>query len=198
MLVATLIHWDRFNHGDAPFLAAFAFWGWTVVYIVSPPVGVRGVVAQPRDRPPRARPGEPLLSSGRCSPRARSPSSRSSRAAIFFLSPTTAIDIWPWPLTPLTARVLASLTAQVGIGALVLSFDRRWSAWRLIVETFFVATAFLLVGAARAWDDFDKGNVMTYLYIGGLVAADVALLILFIRTEASARAGDRQPTAPAS
>ena len=27
MLIATLIHWDRFNHGDAPFLAAFAFWG---------------------------------------------------------------------------------------------------------------------------------------------------------------------------
>ena len=39
---------------------------------------------------------------------------------------------------------------------------------------------------------------MTYLYIGGLVAADAALLIRFIRTGASANAGDRHATAPAS
>ena len=36
MLIATLIHWDRFNHGDAPALAAIAFYGWVIVYIVSP------------------------------------------------------------------------------------------------------------------------------------------------------------------
>ena len=29
MLLATLLHWDAFNHGHAPFPAAFAFWGWT-------------------------------------------------------------------------------------------------------------------------------------------------------------------------
>src|SRR5205814_8710829 len=38
MLIATLIHYDKFNHGHAPFLAAFAFWGWLIVYIVSPAV----------------------------------------------------------------------------------------------------------------------------------------------------------------
>jgi hypothetical protein len=82
--------------------------------------------------------------------------------------------------------VLASFTAQVGVGALVLSFDRRWSSWRLIVETFFVATGFLLVGAIRAWDDFDADNVMTYLYLGGLVATDLALLVLYALQEAKA------------
>ena len=65
--------------------------------------------------------------------------------------PRDAIDIWPWKLTPLTSRVLGSFTAQVGVGALLLSLDRRWSAWKLIVQTFFVATALLLVGAIRAW-----------------------------------------------
>jgi hypothetical protein len=77
--------------------------------------------------------------------------------------------------------VLGSFTAQVGVGALLLSFDPRWSAWKLIVQTFFVATALLLVGAIRAWDDFDTGNVMTYLYLGGLVAGDIALLVLYRR-----------------
>ena len=40
------------------------------------------------------------------------------------------------------------------------------------MQTFFVATALLLVGAIRAWDDFDTDNAMTYIYIGGLVADD--------------------------
>jgi protein-S-isoprenylcysteine O-methyltransferase Ste14 len=75
--------------------------------------------------------------------------------------------------------VLGSFTAQVGIGALLVSLDPRWSTWKLIVQTFFVATALLLVGAIRAADDFDGGNVMTYVYVGGLVAADLALLLLY-------------------
>ena len=105
---------------------------------------------------------------------------RAVAGGLFFLSPETAIDIWPWKLTPLTARVLASFTVQVGVGALVLSLDSRWSAWRLIVQTFFVATALLLVGAVRALDDFDTENVMTYLYIGGSAATDLALLALYV------------------
>ena len=36
MLIATLIHWDRFNHGDAPLIGALVFYGWVAVYIVSP------------------------------------------------------------------------------------------------------------------------------------------------------------------
>jgi len=69
--------------------------------------------------------------------------------------------------------------AEVGIAALLLSLDPRWSAWKLLVQTFSVGTALLLVGAARAWDDFDTGNVVTYLYIGCLVACDIALLLLY-------------------
>jgi hypothetical protein len=38
----------------------------------------------------------------------------------------------------------------------------------------------LLVGAIRAWDDFDTtDNVMTYIYIGGLVGNDIALALLY-------------------
>jgi hypothetical protein len=96
-------------------------------------------------------------------------------AAVLFLAPSEAIDVWPWQLTPLTSRVLGAFTAQVAVGALLLSRDRRWSAWALIVQTLFVATALLLIGAIRAWEDFDIGNPMTYLYLGGLVAADGAL-----------------------
>ena len=111
-------------------------------------------------------------------------------AAFFFLAPDEAIDVWPWDLTPLTSRVIGSFTAQVGVGALLISLDRRWGSWKLIVETFFVATALLLIGAIRAFDDFDTGNALTYLYLGGLVTADIALLLLY---RSMSRQEERRP-----
>jgi hypothetical protein len=171
MLIATLIHWDRFNHGDAPLVGAIVFYGWVAVYILSPPIVFALWWAN--------RPGEPLVPAHVRRMAQAFAAGALVSAAVFFLAPGTAIDIWPWQLTPLTSRVLGSFTAQVGIGALLISLDPRWSAWKLIVETFFVATALLLVGAIRAWDDFDTSNVMTYLYVGGLVAADLALLALY-------------------
>jgi len=183
MLVATLIHFDKFNHGDAPFLAALAFYGWTSVYIVSPPA-VFWLWWRNRATDPGEPAGGDQVVSRSVLLTARLVAAGALVAgAVFFISPDTAIDIWPWQLTPLTARVIASFTVQVGVGAMVLSFDRRWSAWRLIVETYFVATAFLLVGAARAWDDFDSGDAKTYVYLGCLVAGDLALGSLYLRRD---------------
>ncbi len=181
MLIATLIHWDRFNHGDAPFVGAVVFYGWVTVYVISPPIVLALWLANRRTDSREPAPGKAIVP-----PAVR----RAARffaagalvaAVVFFLAPATAIDLWPWTLTPLTARVLGSFTAQVGIGALLVSRDPRWSAWKLIVQTFFVATALLLVGAIRAWDDFDTSNPMTYLYVGGLLGGDLALALLYRR-----------------
>jgi hypothetical protein len=189
MLAATLIHWERFNHGDAPFLAAFAFWGWTIVYIVSPPVVFALWLRNRATDSGQPDPGEHLLAPGVLLAARAFGLVTLTTAAVFFVFPDTAIDVWPWQLSPLTARVLASFMAQVGTGALVLSTDRRWSAWRLIVETFFVATALLLVGAARAWSDFDEDDLATYAYIAGLAATSAALLVLYIREQRRAVTG---------
>jgi hypothetical protein len=179
MLVATLIHWDKFNHGDAPTLAAIAFYGWVGVYIVSPWVVVWIWWRNHRVDPRTPEPGETVLPPNVLLGARVFGAGAFIGAAVFFLSPETAIDVWPWTLTPLTARVLASFMFQVGMGAMLLSFDQRWSSWRLLIQTFFVATAFLLVGAIRAFDDFDTGNVVTWLYLGGLLASDLALFKLY-------------------
>jgi hypothetical protein len=179
MLIATLIHWDRFNHGHAPLVGAIVFYGWVAVYILSPPLVLALWWANRRTDPRTPAPGEPVVPPRVLLAARAFAAGAFLAAAVFFLLPQTAIDVWPWTLTPLTSRVLGSFTAQVGVGALLLSMDPRWSAWKLIVQTFFVATALLLVGAIRAWGDFDTGNVMTYLYVGGLLAGDVALLLLY-------------------
>jgi hypothetical protein len=186
MLVATLLHWDRFNHGDAPTLAAIAFYGWVTVYIVSPWIVLALWFLNQRIDPRTPDPGDAVLSPGVLIGARVFGAVSILGAAVFFISPKTAIDVWPWLLTELTARVLASFMFQVGIGAILLSLDSRWSSWRLLIQTFFVATAFLLVGAIRAFDDFDTGNVMTYLYLAGLAGADVALFLLYRTYDAQA------------
>ena len=191
MVIATGIHWDRFNHGDAPALAAVAFYAWTIVYIVSPfavfAIWWRNQATDPRT-PGSHDPRVP--SSARLAARAFAAGALGV-GLLFFVVPVVAIDIWPWQLTPLTARVLASLTVQVGVGALVLSLDPRWSTWRLIVHTYFVATALLLIGAIRAFGDFDTGNPLTWMYLGGLLATAAALALLHRRMETPI--GDEHP-----
>jgi hypothetical protein len=189
MLIATVIHYDRLNQGHAPPLAAVAFYGWTIVYIVSPfaifalwwrnrATDSRAPEMRDADVPPAALLAARGFAAGAL-----------GAGLLFFLVPQVAIDIWPWQLTPLSARVLASLTVQVGVGALVVSADRRWSGWRLIVQTFLVATAFLLVAAGRASGDFDDDNVMTWVYLGGLVGTAAALALLYRRMERLTRMG---------
>lgn len=190
MLIATIIHWDRFNHGDAPLIGAMVFYGWVGVYAVSPFVVLSLWWRNRRTDSGDPVPGEAIVPAAVRRTAQVVGGGALVAAAVFFLAPEQAIDVWPWALTPLTSRVLGSFTAQVGVGALLLSLDRRWSAWKLIVQTFFLATALLLVGAIRAWGAFDTGNVMTYLYLGGLVAGDIALLLLYrsmTRQEAAAR-----------
>jgi peptidoglycan/LPS O-acetylase OafA/YrhL len=191
MLVATLLGWSKFNHGHAPFLGAFAFWGWTIVYIISPPAAFAlwwrnrlTDVGKPVPRDVRV----PALVLGAARVFAWV---ALVAAAVFFISPATAMHVWSWKLTPLTARVLASFTAQVGVGAMVLSFERRWSGWRLIVQTFFLATALLLIGALRESADFGPSAIRTALYIGGMLGADAALLALYVHMERGAVRGRR-------
>ncbi|MDQ3871667.1 MAG: hypothetical protein M3301_08660 [Chloroflexota bacterium] len=190
MLIATIIHWDRFNHGDAPLVGATVFYGWVGVYIVSPVVVFALWWLNRRTDSGEPAPGEAIVPAWVRRMTQAVAAGALVAAAVLFLAPEAAIDVWPWELTPLTSRVLGSFAAQVGIGALLLSLDRRWTAWKLIVQTFFVATGLLLVGAIRAWNDFHADNVMTYLYVGGLVASDIALLLLYrsmTRQEGAAR-----------
>jgi hypothetical protein len=178
MLVATLIHWDKFNHGDAPLIGATVFYGWVGVYIASPLIVGALWLRNQRLDSRRAEPGDPIvptiarsiaLAIGVCAIAA---------GAFVLLSPSVAVDNWAWTLTPLTARVLGCFTVQVGLGAVLLSLDARWSSWSLLLQTFLVATGLLLAGAARAWNDFDQGNPATWAFLGGLVGMSAAALWL--------------------
>ncbi len=179
MLVATLLHFDKFNKGDAPTLAAIAFWGWTIVYVLSPWI-VGWLWYRNERRDPRTpEPGEPLVPPAvRLAARIAAIGALTV-AAVVLVAPDVAIDAWGWDLTPLTARVIACFTAQVGTGFLLLSRDPRWSSWKVLVETFLIAVALLLVGALRASDAFIDGRLLAWGYVAGLAGGAIALLLLY-------------------
>jgi hypothetical protein len=179
MLIPTVAHYDRFNHGDAPVLAAIAFYGWVAVYLAAPVL-----VAALWLRNQRTDPGRPGADERTVSPLVRRlaravAAGALAAAAACLVAPSLAIDAWGWTLTPLTARVLACFTAQVGLGALLLSRDARWSSWRILLQTFLVATVLLLVGSARAWSDFDQSRPATWLFLAGLVGLALAVVALY-------------------
>jgi hypothetical protein len=117
MLVVTFAHFGKFNHGNAPFLAAVAFYGWTGVYIVSPFVVAWLWMRNQRTDSRRADPGDPVVPSVvRYFARAVS-AGAIALGLVFLFSPTAANDIWAWKLTPLAAGVVGSFTIQVGTGA---------------------------------------------------------------------------------
>lgn len=139
MLASTILHWDRFAHGNLAFIL------WVFLYVVSPflipslwiynqrtdtnePEGSDVVV------PISSRLGVRIIGTG---------------VLLFiiagFLYPALPISIWPWSLTPLTARVICGWLSVIGVSALVLSFDPRWTAWRSIFEGVSLAALLILV-----------------------------------------------------
>lgn len=105
LLAATLIHSDRFR-GDYVLT-----WLWVGVYGLVP-IGVVLLWRRQERTSVAPRVADPALATTRaCS--AVLGGVLAAVAVVMFASPATAIDAWPWPLTPLLSRVLAGWYALV-------------------------------------------------------------------------------------
>ena len=111
-LIATLWHLDRF-HFDAPgSLARFAAWLWLAVYALIPIAMLAMLLLQGRrteaadhERPPL--PVQLLLGAQSLVLLAV--------GVLLFAAPASAQLLWPWPLTPLTARMVAAWLFGFGV-----------------------------------------------------------------------------------
>ena len=177
MGLATLLHWDKFNHGHISFAA------WLILYVVTPFLIPALWVLNRRADPGTPDPVDAVM--GATIRRVWGVSGLIMLAVgvFLFLVPDTAIAIWPWKLTPLTARVVAGWFALPGVVAVLLAREPRWSAWRIMLEVQMVALALILVGVVRAWSEFNAANPMTWVFIIGLAALLAAATTLYVRME---------------
>jgi hypothetical protein len=163
MLGATFLHWDRFRHGSLPFL----LWFW--IYLLTPVLVPAVWLVNRRHDPGVPERHDAAFPSWVRWAMVAAGVGMLSIAGWMYLSPASAIARWPWGLTPLTARAIASFVALPGVAWLAIASDPRWSAARVVLGTVTIGLVLLLVAVVRSWEQFDHANLLSYVYVAGLV-----------------------------
>jgi len=181
MLIATLLHLDRFDFSRFPAQL------WTALYIFAPvffPLAwfrncVTDSGAPEADDvvvPTIVRTGLAVIAAGIL-----------LFSTFTLITPTLTIQYWPWALTPLTARVLAGWFSLLGLGGLLITRETRWSGWRVPIESIFLWDALVLLAAIRYWEDLANGT--RTLFLAMVVLSTAVLLGLLVFMEMMRRKG---------
>lgn len=179
MLIATLLHWERFSLGTAPFIA------WLILYIVSPFL-IPALWMYNR----RTDTNEPEESDVTVTDAARQITRLIGilvlvLVTICYLVPSLIIPIWPWELTPLTARVLCGWLSVIGTSAIMISFDPRWTSWRAILESIFIAYSLIFVAAFMNPADFKTSLVNWFTLL--MAAMLISIFVFYVSMESRRR-----------
>lgn len=171
---ATLMHWDRFNHSHITFLV------WAVLYALTPFVVPALWLANRTDGSRDSRSGNPSLPAGVAIGLAAAGLAVVMVGAGLILAPERLMPLWPWALTPLTARMVGAFFIVAGLSDLGIAVVRRWSANRVLLEAQLVGLIFILLGIPRALDSFDPNNPLTAAFISGLSLLFLSLIAIYI------------------
>ena len=186
--VATVLHWQKFSHDH------LAFWLWAGLYFTAPFLVIGAWLTNRRYAGP-PRDDDVLLGPVERSVVALVGAMALVQGVVMFLAPSAMIPLWPWPLTPLTCRVLAAVfcLGMAGIGA---SRDPRWSSVRLMLEVEAVMLVLMLVAAVRAHEEMIPGRALTWPLLVGVLLALAGSAYLWTAYEVRPRSGAtavRQP-----
>ena len=116
-LVATFLHWDKFSVGTIPFYV------WFASYLLPPPIFVSAYLWQQRKSALRSGDSDDPLPSWLNRLLIICGSVLAAGAILVFVFPSLLIPIFPWQLTPLTARSFCAWL--VAVGTLMLSMSRE-------------------------------------------------------------------------
>jgi hypothetical protein len=190
-MVATLLHLDKFHFGNAN------GWLWTIVYVGVPPLLVVLLVRQlrlPGVDPPRTDPIERwvlpvVLVQGLVA---------LGVGAALFLAPSTADELWPWPLTPLTSRTVGAWLLALATGLASTLYERDWQRIRVAVFTFAAIPLLQAVALARFSGTVDWGSIQAWVYVVYLATLFGLGVYGIRRGWLAAGVADRPPSTPAA
>jgi len=176
MLLATVLHWSRFDVRHFPFQL------WLGLYIVTP-----FLVPWMGWRNHASDSGAPEVNDQAVPPLARYALSGLGVVLLLFavgafISPAFLQSIWPWTLTPLTARILGGWLALLGTGGVTIGRERRWSAWRVGLGSIGLWHALVLLAAALNPGDFTQGYPFNW-YLVSIVLVLLGMAALFVYME---------------
>jgi hypothetical protein len=174
--VATILHWDKFNHGHI----AFILWAW--LYFSTPFLVLAAWLNNRREDPGISEfEGDALIPLGWRVYYGLQALGTLGLGIFLFVFPQTLIPAWPWLLTPLTARVLGAMFALPGVLGLEIALDPSWGAAKRLLEAQFVSFVMILIAILRARSDFASGSMVYTVFLVMLIIIIAALILLFIQ-----------------
>lgn len=158
MLLATLLHIPIFNWSHP------VAWAWLAVYVVSPIAAVIVWIQMERGFQ------RPEFDSKQL------PASFSSvmltfalvhglTGLVLFLFPGQTAVLWPWSLTPLTARVVGGWWISAAALDLMLARQRTLNTARVGLFANMLITSLLLIGAFMHFNQLDGPQISIWLYL---------------------------------
>jgi hypothetical protein len=163
LLVATLIHLDKFH------MDSVTGWTWVVLYALLPPGAILMLVIQarvPGGDPPRRAP-LPHWARGVLGVHA---AVLLGLGAALFVAPGDVAPIWPWSLTPLTARAIAAWMLALGASAAQAFYERDWMRLRSPLPGYGALGALALLALARFSGTPEWGEPAAWIYVAFLVS----------------------------
>jgi hypothetical protein len=175
MLITTALHLDRFHFTSPIPTAVFTAWAWTLVYLIVPIAlaiaWIRQTRQQRRAHSYAAAQASALMPSWVRALILALVLIQATLGLIMLVAPQVVVPVWPWPLTPLTARALGSWWAGIGVvlGGVALESDIARTRSNF---AFLLALGVLqAVALARYSAEFAWGTLSAWLYVAWLVLA---------------------------
>lgn len=174
MLLATLLHWDKFSVGTPPFYV------WFASYLLPPPIfATLYWWHQRQSAPVGAGATQPVALWTRAILGANG-LFLTTLAVLFFLVPTLLQKIAPWQVTPLTARTLSGWLIAIGLLQLCLAWEGDWPRMRLGTTTLIILPFALAFQLGRFHEQVRWGTVALWVLLIDLALVAVLLLCLWV------------------
>jgi hypothetical protein len=138
---ATFLHLDRFIEDNLAFAA------WIALYTITP-IGIPLLYAYNERRAPRREAASTLPHGARVA-LALAGAVVVLAGLAMTISPSTAQDVWPWTLTPLTARIMAAVVALYGSVWVSVALDGTRTGARIPLEAHAIGLVVLLAALIR-------------------------------------------------
>ena len=199
-LASTLLHLGRFHFRSPVISAQIAAWLWLTVYIVVPVLMIIMLVRQERDR----------VQGTESSDVERVPLPRGLRialaiqgavmfavGALLFILPALQAVLWPWQLTPLTARSVAAWLVAFGFAALLGVRRNNLNELKISVWAYGLLAVLELAVVARFFSSLRWQSPATWLYVLVLISILVTAVVGLLASRShSATPGAGRPSGP--
>jgi hypothetical protein len=167
-LIATLLHRDRFHFEADGGIARFAAWFWLAVYLLVPVALVLLAAHQQRmpGSDPERRQPLPVWLAAILVPQG---AVMLVVGVVLFVDPARSATLWPWTLTPLTARVVAAWLIAFGIASLLVLVERDLERLEISAVAYTLFGLLELLALARYEDSVRWGSAAATVYLVLLV-----------------------------